>query len=234
MIIEFNGLPGSGKTSIAHDLSDALSDEGISVKTLYDVRKDAIKNLLLFRVSSLDIAKCCKVVFAYFNISKYANPLKKVTLRRFFFVAGICIGYICSHYYEETVAIVDQGIIQAFCALQCEANVPYHKIKKYCKTIVDFSGIGIFVNVNCDEELCADRIKKRIPNIKNPFDMVDDDSVLIAMLKQYSSTIHFYRELEDDKKSIFLSTSNTFDTKPHVALVKKCVKDSIQRVNIGR
>lgn len=159
MIIEFNGLPGTGKTTVAESLKHKLESDGIVCSLNYNVEESKIKRYFSYLFDGS--------IHLYFLGIKYADkssvPLNKEKRR----MVQLLIGYYRMYRTfmkkeSDKVLIIDQGIIQAFISIvhtdKLISTVELNRILRFLKK----RGID-FKRVSCktDVELSASRIRLR-------------------------------------------------------------------------
>lgn len=158
MVIEFNGLPGTGKTTVAHSLKEILDSEYI-VQLKYCCERPR-----LIRYASYFFDGSAKLyVLAYKYTRRATKQYKKSNLK----YIGILIAYYRAYRSflktkKDEVLIVDQGILQALISIHHDT---YIVDSKYLKRIFQFlykKNIHITV-VNCESntQLSFQRIKSR-------------------------------------------------------------------------
>lgn len=143
IIVEFNGLPGSGKSTTAEFLKDSLEKKGVKVLTRYVKRTiDNRAYTLLVRPKywkgALLLIKYCKHL-----------PLRE---RVFYTFSILGFSRMYADFVEDNqsgVLLIDQGIVQSFISISFNGYL--HKIEDIKKILqaICFEKLPIIV-VNCD------------------------------------------------------------------------------------
>lgn len=187
IILEFNGIPGCGKTTTANLLFEKLRDLNYKVITFKELLNNEIKikkiNLIV------DLFKISNLRFAY-NIIKLCLYTKPIKFSRFKYAKTAYIYYyIMNHLQIEKkkydFIICDQGLIQIILSIM---YIDIFSKKLHVNKLIDKS-LACFTNlyyINCivDISTAKDRIRSR--NLKQGrLDFImDDDELLSALTAQ--------------------------------------------------
>lgn len=182
IIIEFNGLPGCGKSTVCRALENLLNEKKITTSQRY-YRKAHHQHFssLLFDYHSWIIT---------FIAILYSLTIKPLRVRKLY-------PFVLASFYrmyrnfrsdnKNTVLLVDQGVIQAFVSLSFLDDL---KINRLCKWLVMFycSQKVKFVRIDCNSniESAAHRIKSRLQHGIR-FEKMTDDELSKNMLQQCGS-----------------------------------------------
>lgn len=163
-IIEFFGLPSSGKSTLAQNLAIELEKNNVSYYNIvYDVSHKSkpyrifCKSFILFKELLKSPHKFFKQISIIYNTrQKNLKDLIKVIVN-WFFITNIIKENIANKDRKGYV-ILDQGVIQAIWSINfnSEREVDYHEILKYTD-IPDY-----MVIVNANEENINKRLLARI------------------------------------------------------------------------
>ena len=227
MVVEFNGVPGSGKTTIAAAVTENLRNKGYEVRDLYDLRKDAVINLLKFKVPFSDIIDCIKICIFYLSVALRIGAFKKAVWRRFLFVAGIPASYICTRHNVDTVYIIDQGLIQAISSLLWETRFNDKKVSLLFGKIIKQTPIDVYIYACSDVSISVQRVTQRVKNKSNPFDMESDLLELLRMEKEYAIHLDNCQKLVMTK---MLKIDTALDIKNNVELIEKKIYEKIRNL----
>lgn len=155
-IIEFNGLPGTGKTTIAEALMDQMQEKGKRcIKTLPD--KGLIKSILY----SLLHPSCLILIYLLNRLQKQNQS----------FSQKFSSAYLVLHYYQMYMKcersnsadylIIDQGIIQALISMahlaEMHASATMGKIARTILSNVSFLEVDCMIN----KDIAFERIRNR-------------------------------------------------------------------------
>ena len=155
IIIEFNGLPGSGKTTIVKALQFKL--EEIGATTMFHYNRLSYHRRPRSMVFAFSYWKLMMVAF------KYAHLLPK--RRRFIYILSLYYLRMYRHFIEDEVAdylIVDQGIIQSFISLaHCDRLPKTDRLMHLIKMMHLEKLPLLIVNCNVSDEIANDRISSR-------------------------------------------------------------------------
>lgn len=172
VILDFYGLPGSGKSEISHALAEKLRDSGYSVKEpswILDMRYGTLKRLAvkLYKAISYSTGhlKQLRSILALSNIPK-RNLSQSLKM-------WVNLAYTLNYENSNNVdfLIMDEGIAQAVISLYTEAKAENYKIcYNYIRNLVNNSVIPVYVNVKTDVALA--RLSKR-KNGKSRLDELD-------------------------------------------------------------
>ena len=159
LIIEFNGLPGSGKSSIAQRVVMELEAEGIRCLRLYNRTK-------LYRHHRFSLLRpyCLKL---YHVLTQYSGLLCPQSRK----YAKLSAAYYLRMYVDflkdkpASVLVVDQGILQAFLSLGYTDVMPDSVFLREAYEIIKrVSHNMMVVNCSCPEDETMARIRGRKPN----------------------------------------------------------------------
>ena len=160
IIIEFNGLPGSGKTTVAKILKKKLEEKyGVEVRSHYE-RKTWHRNVY-------SILLCPR----YYKLLISINNYSKLFFKKKAFVRRLKIANFVREYRNflsdnnRSVLLIDQGIIQAVISLAHQDKLPSPDSlgDVVCKIGIATLPI-VIVNCNLSPEISAERVKTRPSN----------------------------------------------------------------------
>lgn len=189
IIIEFNGLPGSGKTTVANILKKKLKENyGVEVKNHYE-RKPWHRNVY----SILFYPRYYKLLISISNYSK--SFFKKKPFGRRLKIANFVREY--RNFFSDnkgSVLLIDQGIIQAVISLAHQDNLPSSDSlgDVICKTGITVLPV-VIVNCNLAPEISAERVKKR-PSNGCRVEKMDEPELLDSLKTQYDN-LEYIRSL---------------------------------------
>lgn len=158
-IIEFNGLPGSGKTTIANALQKELESAGLTVKRFYlRTRLFRSPRILYFMPQYWVQLK---------NAADYAKLLPKRTYMRRI-LSMIHYFKMYQEFVRDEVAdylIIDQGIVQSFISLAHQDTFPKsNELAGVLRKLRLNEFPLILINCNINEQLSNERIASRPSN----------------------------------------------------------------------
>ena len=174
-IIEFYGLPGSGKTTTCHELINKLRHDGYSAAMLADTLSlFSIKNVLtIFSVQKLWLFM--KIVFSICHIRfsdyEYIFDIYKRMLM-----------YDCIKKKSELdYVIIDHGMLQCFVSAFYGRQ---YSIRDHSNLIADYldkAPINGLVFCNLSTEDAYNRIRLRNRKDSGRFDQLDDQMLPVAL-----------------------------------------------------
>lgn len=182
IIIEFNGLPGSGKTTVANILKRKLNEKyGFEVWNHYE-RKPWHRNVY-------SILLCPRYYKLILSIKSYSKLfLKKRAFGRRLKIANFVREY--RNFLSDnnrSVLLIDQGIIQAIISLAHQDNLPS---TDYLSDVICKTGITILpiliVNCNLPPEISAERVRIR-PSNGCRVEKMDEQHMLASLKIQYDN-----------------------------------------------
>lgn len=191
MIIEFNGLPGTGKTTVSKFLEEQLLKSGKTVITKHIISESRLKRYISYFVDGTIPLYFLMNRFVKKSIQPYDRNSKKVM--------SVVIGYYRIYRdflknKDESILIIDQGIIQGLVSVVfVNSLIRTHELKK----IFEFfrkKRISFFqVDCNISPETSHRRMRTREKSATR-LDNYDDDE-LLQLLKKQSKTFDTIRDV---------------------------------------
>lgn len=158
MVIEFNGLPGMGKTTVTHALNDKLCDD-YNVRLKYCLNESRIGRLLSYLFDGSAALYVIARKYTKYSTEQY----KKEKLK----YIGVLISYYRMYKqflkkHTDDILIIDQGIIQALISIHHDDLIVDTKYLKNIFCFLHKRKIDVaFVNCGNDESVASQRIKSR-------------------------------------------------------------------------
>lgn len=192
MIIEFCGLPGSGKSTVALELADELdsmkkpyllSNGGeINISTLTLIR-DAhlIKNGFFFRTIKFLLA----LFRLYVRVDKQEeNRKERYTKKaiRFWFL------YI-AYEKKDKIVLLDEGMLCAIASLIHVSQIDFEITKDIIFALKDFSNY-LIIRFSDDSLTCEKRIKHRKGKCR--FDTMEHNKLIMTLRKKSELLDYMY------------------------------------------
>ena len=146
VVVEFNGIPGVGKTTIARRVEQILRNKGLKVFTVAGLRWDTFYNKVRLLID-LDAWCFCYYLSQTLGV-KYWLPTK------YFFAAArmyVAIRDFIIKSSDNDVLLLDQGIIQILCAV---GGIKQRQMYNY-RIVFNYLGkknIYIF-RIDCDNNI---------------------------------------------------------------------------------
>lgn len=192
LIIEFNGIPGAGKSTTAITVKQLLIAKGIKVmssKKITGYKKNYKEVILSKEIRNIYIT----FLKAFFLISPISFERLKYMNVTFNHWLGIK-KFTTSKNEKGRVCILEQGIIQGFVSMAYQGRLrSEEKYYKYIRQIV--SGLDNVVIVNCDIDTCIAKMRMRTRKMKwGRLDWIKSDKELSDILILQKSQFEKIRE----------------------------------------
>lgn len=165
MFIEFNGIPGCGKSTICKRLIASLVDSGEDVLFLQDniVKISKYKAVIPFLILAEVVHGAGVIVRAYIDFYN-SLPVKNIEtiIRTFAAMKNAMLAYRMCRKNETTIIISDQCIVQNI--VSCFYNHPIQNdvvIENLLNTVGSKIGLFVEMNVEIDIETANNRIQDR-------------------------------------------------------------------------
>lgn len=211
-IIEFNGLPGCGKSTLCDEIISDFNEKNII--SLRDVINYNSSN------STKNFINLMKILFNYklilFNLAVLKFSLSYgFDFNRLIFAARLIKLNGNLYYYSKKnpnlIAILDEGYIQYITSIPhtIELNISddLKKMIKYIRSKHSFK----FIHCEIDEETNYLRLFNR-DNVARRFDSLSESELSETLMMKYRN-IHTIRFLIDkEKDGVQIDTSKTIDT----------------------
>lgn len=156
IIVEFNGLPGCGKSTIVNSVSEGLSKQGYKTFTKFNCSFFS-KSGIIFLLSVWCYILIVQVKHFCCQFSKDKNRSRFVDI-----LIRHCLAYSTFLKRGQGIYLVDQGIIQDFLSIahieEIKAAFELSKIE----SILKYQGVSIIrVDVFCPIDVVIERINSR-------------------------------------------------------------------------
>jgi len=241
LIIEFIGLPGAGKTTIAHLAIENLSKAGykcFGLSTLenpenLEKKKGGIFSKLktLYRFVYVCVLHR-RFAFNAFLFSMHVKPFSFVNLRRFLILLARLkfLRTLMKDHYD--FIILDQGLIQYIWSIAITAKQSLNKgfLNQVLKSILDELSLFVIM-VDIETELAVKRIVNR-PTMRSRFDRMPStmaESMLSTHKEIFSQII---QSTDTFKDTGFLSVNGSQPIKKNVGLIVPFLEQA-RRANIA-
>ncbi len=165
-IIEFNGTPGCGKTTVVRSLAERLT-----CKTKYNYYRNRIDRNAYSLLLNPNYYPLLKQVFKYANLYSHKKELLRCLL------PAVFIRKYHNFLLDDSTSLLlfDQGFVQSIISLAHTDNLI---VSPLLESIFDTSGLNnlpiFIVNCNCDIDVSMARIKGRPDNGARVHDMTDE------------------------------------------------------------
>lgn len=193
-LVEFNGLPGCGKSTVSEALILMLREKEIECVT-YDVVHEKMPE---GTVRKIIYALCnwnFKETFQLYCISKCVNGSSFITqLRRVAIAEQICVNYR-KFAIGKSICVIDQGLIQAIASILHTFEINNKgKIIKLTKEIIS-KYKNLLAVVNSDSTVITAKTRIRFRNFDHGSRMnyIRDDSELLELLEKQMNNVELIR-----------------------------------------
>lgn len=181
VIIEFAGLPGSGKTTLSNELINELTKRGYNVVSRRDLlRFKYINNVHITVLYILFKPSLWKDVFKIINFSKQFpnNNERRLYVKKLIVLYSKLISFNKEkEKFKKTILILDEGFVQYL------TSIPHDFTLDNSKKIIElcnlFNNLNNIKTINCSIsiEKAADRILSRKKN-NDRFLLTNQDAIL--------------------------------------------------------
>ena len=194
MIIEFNGLPGTGKTTVGKELNKVFLEKGYTCFFSYNIPKNIIARYISYIFDGSLYLYYLGLIFA----KKLTGSFRKENLQIPLILVYFYQMYKNFQYYNpHKVLIIDQGIVQGIISIAHTDKMAEDKSLKKIFNFFSKKGISLYsVNCLCDVELSKERIRGR-NTTGGRLDVVSDDE-LIKALDVQAENFDFIRNCAND------------------------------------
>lgn len=185
VFVEFNGITGTGKTTVARMLICILKDKGYSVTDYNNSLPPVLQSIPLHIKVLFNMRVCVwRLFFCYFRFVHTFAGFK--VWREYFSVLKICA--FLNYYYknkESDIIILDEGLFQKFeFLISDKINPDCTQIRQICKLLKVCFGRFVIVNAVISAEQAIERITRR--NGNSPYDSLppeERDAILHAQAR---------------------------------------------------
>lgn len=201
IVIEFNGIPGSGKTTTMLEMKKILKARGIM-----EISPNQIKAYMWNYLTVMKSKDKRKMWFEFFKVFLSIRPLSlarfKILEDTFTYYLGVCELAERNNKARQQVCILDQGIIQGFVSMAYDGTVKDKELFLNCiKSVMGKLNNVICVNCITDVNVSKERMRAR-KNKWSRLDAVQDDEKLLKALSVQKKQFETIR-----KRAIFQSIS---------------------------
>ena len=197
-IIEFCGIPGSGKTSLCTDVVQKLTEKGHGIFTREDVYFFGSKNTYFNLLKAFLHPGNLKIYFNIFIINrKYSKDFKSIK-----YALQLIIYYYqlkrISKNSSHNFAILDEGVIQYLSALSSGAEIEdFKKIKCIIGSFESIFDHWLVIKCEIDPETAVCRIKNRSTNSRR-FSKDEDNTSLLEKLSNRYVNLNYLLKLKNN------------------------------------
>lgn len=226
VFLEFNGIPGSGKTTLSDRVIENMKGVSYTVESYHQLIEKPTRNNLKRLVRYLFSIKLSSFKIGYLALM-YLITNKKLNHENGLRVISLIVLF---DFYQkkslandEEVILVDQGMVQQMVSMLFESELI---AEKYVKKLIRYTqkkDMGIFiVNIDLDINESFERLTRREGNISRIQKLKKDTAMhtLIMLQNNFNKIRKIIREL--DLESITVNTQGSIET--NVLLLENYIK----------
>lgn len=204
MIIEFNGLSGIGKTTIAHELGALYISKGFEVHYYFRMKESRAKRYLEYLLDGSFYLWVLGCIFATRSIRPRDRKRKKYVMN---IVAFYRMYRVFQKERPEAILIIDQGILQAISSIAHMDEIHDSAMLRQLFAFLNRRGIH-FVSVNCQNDPMLSFERIRVRNSVGRWESYSDTKLEDGLRRQIES-FSLIRECARDMLEIDELTVNT-------------------------
>lgn len=215
-IIEFNGLAGGGKTTLARELKKELVKRGYHVVLLGEAYHIFKKHLFKNVLSCLSLALLFKYIKLFFLIGRKEEPQFYFYVRYLYWAAlRISLLYRWARNSDFDFLLCDHGLIQNIISLLGFKELPDCAAVKQSLASILKAESGIYVvNCNVSIEQSKQRIRSRNKHTGR-LDVISDEAELEKLLqitaKHFSAVRNIVKKVREEWPLIDLDMDTPID-----------------------
>jgi len=212
IIIEFNGLPGSGKTTVAKHLLGILRQKEIRAENIDNIKKKLKKDNKYWYLKHTNLKDIIIIIHLIFLLIK-TKPFQKKRIR---YIKTMYLLYLIYNKklknVEYDIIVVDQGIVQAvisFYYLDGLSNNSYKKV--LLRLLNNLYQQLLIINCSIDPVNTMNRIAERDNNERRFDNMTYDD-----LEKNIQTQVHMFNQLRSSQLENFNKIELNMDNNPAI------------------
>lgn len=204
IILEFNGLPGVGKSTICKELNKLINKEHINtVDGYYGRLWNRYAHTVLFSKKYVHIIKClanCRGCY-YDVVKNHVHAVNFAATYRMY-------QNFMNNSDKQQVLIVEQGFVQHAISLFYNKHIPSESTLFPIWQMVKDAGNSL-VSINCDNDInnVMNRLRQR-PSKDSRLDMLEEDEMKKTLMIQAEN----FTLARKGRSKIFEGTELTLDT----------------------
>lgn len=155
LVIEFNGIPGAGKTTTMYEMRKTLK--------AMKVREISPQEVVAHQINYKEILLSKKIRDAYIIFLKACFLISPITIERLKymnFTFNYWLGVKKLEIYKKGICVLDQGIVQGFVSMAYQGKIKNEKMYYgYLERVL--SGLDNIVCVNCNIDVDTSKIRMK-------------------------------------------------------------------------
>lgn len=164
-IIEFVGVPGSGKTTISNNVADKLSSRGITVaEPIYDINTNPpiLRVLSKARFLFTMFIRDTGTVLAISRVVIGTGQQTKTDQIRVLFNLLYVFGVVTKYRYNHRITLLDQGPYQGVWSVGFRSSHEWTGVLERFSKPLQIANPDLIVFVEADEKTISDRLNERM------------------------------------------------------------------------
>ncbi len=230
ILVEFNGLPGCGKSTVRDILYSEMKTNGYNCVTYESVHEKIPRNIfkaILYAIKNWNFAEIISFIKISNNVefSSFVEQIKRVLAAE-----QICVNYR-KMIKQNGICLIDQGLLQAIASviyiykiknIQLMEELILGVIKRYDKSLMIVCSV---LNV----ETARERIRFRNFDHGSRFNTITDDRELIGMLEKQNNNIEFVRSVAQKINMEWIEIDMTIEAKKNAETLMKGILDDVSK-----
>lgn len=235
LVIEFIGLPGAGKTTIAQNAIESLTTDGYRCFGLSTLDKpesaEKAKGGFLSKFRSLkQFAIACvryrQIACDAFMYTMQMKPFSFINLRRFFVLIARLRFMVTLMKDDYDFIILDQGLLQYIWSIAVTGERPKNDkyLARLLKGILD--EIPLFViMVDIETEMAVERLVNR-PTMRSRFDHMSPSKAQVLLSKHKEIFTQIVDSAGKFQKTGYLNVNGSQPIKQNVGLIVPVIEQT--------
>ena len=215
MIVEFNGLPGSGKTAVSDILCKNLNHAGHPSGLYKDMTYGGSKNKIQKLILVLKEISFKELMDLFAVAGSVAHRVDLQQIRRILIAERICIAYR-NRKNDNRIFVVDQGIVQAMLSIVHTYGIKDEARFLFYTGKILYRYNCFYIDAVCDETMSLRRIRDRNFCGGSRMNSIKNDDALLRELRKQHRSLTLLRKSLCESKCIDLSMDQAPDENANI------------------